>query len=381
MNRSIPSGATDSSAALAPAVADDGARRLVLTLSAVAFGAFAVRLFAQLQTMGSAGLAAQTRTLLLMEMGNWLGWSVWAVLLVVSMQRLTRPPRQLAPGAPALVALAIVPMLLVPLLVSPVHWLVMGSRGVVASARHVTGHNLPTNALLAIAMVGLAHASLGRRRLQRLEMTAASLRAQLAESQLDTLRAQLNPHFLFNALNSIAVLARRGQMVPVEQMVTRLAGLLRHSLDAASQQLVPLRVELEALRHYVEIEEIRHGARLAIVWAVADARHDRLVPSFLLQPLVENAIHHGLTDPARPLTVRISASEHDGRLTLGVEDDGAGLTDRGAPVDGIGLGHTRARLLGLYGAAATLSIVSGVEGRGARVTIVIGPPVVAPERA
>jgi LytS/YehU family sensor histidine kinase len=235
----------------------------------------------------------------------------------------------------------------------------------------MTGHNFPTNVLLGVAMVGVANGYLGLQRARRLELATARLHAQLANAQLETLRAQLNPHFLFNALNSIAVLARRGQMEPVEQMVTRLAGLLRHSLDSARSQLVPLRVELEALRHYLEIEQVRHGARLDVSWAIADALHDRIVPSFLLQPLVENTIRHGFDDPTRPLHVVIGAATTDQHLVLTVSDDGAGLASRDVPEDGIGLGHTRARLAGLYGGRATLTLAPGDNGRGARVTIAL----------
>jgi LytS/YehU family sensor histidine kinase len=200
-------------------------------------------------------------------------------------------------------------------------------------------------------------------------VTAARLGAQLAQAQLDTLRAQLDPHFLFNALNSIAVLARRGRVHEVEQMVTRLAGLLRHSLESSRAQLVTLRVELAALRHYVEIEEVRHGDRLVATVDVPEALLDRVVPSFLLQPLVENAIRHGFTDPQRPLHLAVSARAEPGGLVLMVVDDGAGVGDRGVTDAGVGLGHTRARLAGLYGGRASLVLAPGEAGRGTRVTV------------
>jgi two-component system LytT family sensor kinase len=342
---------------------------LLAILSAIALGASIVRAVAQWQLVASFGGPLTARTLVLLETGNWLGWSAWAVLLVRATARLDVRPRPETGARLAIVAFALLPMLVVPLLTAPWHALVTDSAGLIASATHIAGHNLPTNLLLGVVMAGVAY---GRRlldRSQRLERTAVDLRAQLAEAQLATLRAQLDPHFLFNALNSVSVLARRGEMQQVERMIARLAGLLRHSLDAAGAQLVPLRTELEALRHYLEIEQVRHGERLAVRWEVPASVEGLIVPSFILQPLVENAIRHGFDDPERALTVAVAVEEGDGRLRLIVQDDGAGLSARGAPADGIGLGHTKARLAALHGDAASLELGTGREGRGVRVTI------------
>jgi LytS/YehU family sensor histidine kinase len=220
-------------------------------------------------------------------------------------------------------------------------------------------------------MAGVVHSYLSVQRARRLEVAAARLNAQLADAQLETLRAQLDPHFLFNALNSVAVLARRGQVQDVEQMVGRLAGLLRHSLESSRAQLVTLRVELTALRHYLEIEQVRYGDRLRAVVEVPEELMDRVVPSFLLQPLVENSIRHGFTDPSRPLRLDVRAWRENENLVLAITDDGAGLPASGEARDGIGLGTTRARLTGLYGPRASLTLGPGADGRGARVTIVL----------
>jgi two-component system LytT family sensor kinase len=345
--------------------------RLVAILSAIALGASVVRTATQVQTFASAGVPMPLRVLVPTEAGNWFGWTVWAVVLTTAIRRYVHPARSPLSGVSILALLTLAPVLVVPILASPGHWFGFESASLAHSARHMTGHNFPTNLLLGVAMVGVAQGYLGLQRSRRLELTAARLHSQLADAQLETLRAQLNPHFLFNALNSIAVLARRGQVGPVEQMVTRLAGLLRHSLDSARAQLVPLRVELEALRHYLEIEQVRHGDRLRVSWDVPEGLHDRIVPSFLLQPLVENTIRHGFDDPVRPLHVLVSAAGSGQQLVLTVSDDGAGLASRDAPEDGIGLGHTRARLAGLYGGKATLALTSGDHGRGARVTITL----------
>jgi two-component system LytT family sensor kinase len=265
--------------------------------------------------------------------------------------------------------LALAPLVVVPIFSSPWHWLVTFSPSLVHSAAHIMGHNMPTNLLLGVAMVAVVQGRANRERTRRLEQTASDLRAQLAESQLAVLRARLDPHFLFNALNSAMVLARRGETQKVERLLDHLSMLLRHSLDAASAQVVPLRVEVEVLRHYVDIEQVRHGDRLVVQWDVARGFDDRLVPSMVLQPLVENAIRHGLGEPSRALTVAIGVHQSDGKLLLSVQDDGKGLPDAEEPAEGIGLGHTRARLAGLYGDRAYLKLEPVAGARGTRVTI------------
>lgn len=345
---------------------------LIGVLSSLALGASIVRGLAQLQLLSTMNGSLTARTVVLLEVGNWLGWTTWAVLLVVLMRRVHA--RQAGPMAGFLVGavLALAPMVVVPILSSPWHWLVTLSPGLIHSAAHIVGHNMPTNLLLGVAMVAVVQGSVNRERTRRLEQTAADLRAQLAESQLAVLRARLDPHFLFNALNSAMVLARRGETQKVERLIDHLSALLRHSLDAASAQVVPLRVELEVLRHYVDIEQVRHGDRLVVQWNVARGLDDRLVPSMVLQPIVENAILHGLSDPARALNVEIEVQLRDGGLVLNVQDDGKGLPNAGDQTqEGIGLSHTRARLAGLYGERAHLRLEPAAGGRGARVTITL----------
>jgi two-component system, LytTR family, sensor kinase len=346
---------------------------LVAILSSLALGASIVRGIAQLQLMesvgGGAGLTG--RVLFLIETGNWLGWTAWAVILAVVMLRLEDRGAGTMTTIMLSGVLALAPLLLVPALSSPWHWLVTSSPGVLHSAGHIAGHNMPTNLLLGVAMVAVVQVRSHVDRTRRLERTAADLRAQLAESQLAVLRARLDPHFLFNALNSVMVLARRGEGKKVESVVEHLSALLRHSLDSAGAQVVPLRVELEVLRHYLDIEQVRHGDRLVVSWNIDGGLEDNMVPSIVLQPLVENAIRHGFTDGIRPLTVAITVARTDDGLVLCVEDDGEGLTRRDVdqPSEGIGLGHTRARLAGLYGDRAYLTLASATSGRGARVTI------------
>lgn len=346
--------------------------RLQVALSAVAFAVFAVRAIEILNLMSSAGAPLPWQTVAITQGAFWLAWSLWAGALIPLVRRIVErePPRRSGPFE--LLALAIAPVFVVPALSAPVarHAFAEGE-GWPTTYSHIFSHNALTNLLLGATVLAMAYGFLALRRARRLEVTAARLHGQLADAQLDTLRAQLDPHFLFNALNSVAVLARRGQSEAVEQMVTRLAGLLRHSLESSRAQVVTLRVELEALRHYLEIEQVRHRERLVVVVDVAEALHDRVVPSFLLQPLVENAIRHAAPEAGQVLHLEVRGTATADGLQLAVTDDGVGVGRSGDPGDGVGLGNTRARLAGLYGDRATLTLAPGDDGHGTRVTVTL----------
>ena len=324
------------------------------------------------------GAIAAWRPILATQAAFWLGWSLWAGLLVRIVRRLVdRPPSRKA-GVSALVALAVLPPFFMPVIYAPVHWLMFERAWPLTSAYgHMATHDVLTNVLMSATIVGVVYGYLSLQRARRLEVAAAQLNEQLTQAQLDTLRAQINPHFLFNSLNGVAVLARRGKVAEVEHMVTRLADLLRHSLESSRTQLVTLRVELEAVRRYLDIEQIRFGDRLIVSVDVSDTLLDRMVPSFLLQPLVENAVRHGPVDATSALRIDVHAMVVEGQLIITVRDDGAGLRDgkeRSEHGDGIGLANTRARLQGLYGSAASLALSPGVRGIGTVVTVSLPAP-------
>lgn len=344
-------------------------RRLLAILCGIALAAFAMRAAAFAQASMSVGAPVNVLPLIGIEAANWLGWVLWAAVVVSLAPRLLEWLRRGASGMLPIVLAAVAPSVILPAIVGVWHQAVFRPEvAYVQSFLHVFTHNLPLYLLLGVSFVAVALGDVGMRRARSLEVTAERLNAELSRAQLDVLRAQLNPHFLFNALNGITVLARRGQVQQVEQLVDHLSSLLRHSLEASRSQHVPLRVEMEALRHYVDIEKVRRGDRLTVTLDAPDRVQSLPVPSLLLQPLVENAIRHGADGSEGPLSVAVQARVEDGHLVIVVRDDGVGLAV-GAVQDGIGLGHTRARLAGLYGNAASLVLRPNESGRGTLVEI------------
>jgi two-component system LytT family sensor kinase len=179
------------------------------------------------------------------------------------------------------------------------------------------------------------------------QLRASRLEAEVARAQLDALKMQLHPHFLFNTLNAISALMHR-DVAAADRMLARLSELLRLALDAGSAEEVPLSRELEFLEKYLEIEKVRFGDRLSVDVSVAAEALEARVPNLLLQPLVENAVRHGVSKRREGGRVEIRAARQDGFLELSVSDDGAGLPE-GGPDERIGLSNTRRRLEQLYG--------------------------------
>ncbi|HYR12171.1 MAG TPA: histidine kinase [Longimicrobium sp.] len=228
-------------------------------------------------------------------------------------------------------------------------------------------------ALIAVA----AHALEYARRYRERQMAGLRLQASLAreelertEAELRVLKLQLNPHFLFNSLHAVSALVHDAPGA-AERMVVRLADLLRHAATRVGTQEVPLDEELRTLEPFLEVEEIRMGGRLRVEWAIEPDARDAWVPHMVLQPLVENAIKHGLAARAEGGCVQVAARRRGPWLTLEVRDDGVGLaaaTANGAAGAGIGTANTRARLEQLYGAAHALEIAPA-EGGGTRVSL------------
>ena len=210
-----------------------------------------------------------------------------------------------------------------------------------------------------------------------LELRASELRTQLVSAQLSAMKMQLQPHFLFNTLNAIMVLVRQQNSRAAEEMLSHLGDLLRCVLEDVEAQEVPLRRELHYLKLYLSIEQVRFADRLRVEMSADGAVQDAAVPQFALQPIVENAIRHGIGASGSAGRVAISARRVNDTLEIRVEDDGPGLarqSDAALKSDchekGIGLSNTRARLEQLYGSAARLTL-QNAEGGGAAVTMIL----------
>jgi hypothetical protein len=222
--------------------------------------------------------------------------------------------------------------------------------------------------IIYAAILGGALALTFYREAEQRALSAAQLQAQLAQAQLAALRMQLNPHFLFNTLQAISTLTLT-QPRAAQRMLTRLGDLLRSVLDGRERQEITLAEELGFLRDYLEIEQTRFPDRLAVAFDVPPEASGALVPSFILQPLVENAIRHGIAPRAEPGRIDISVQVMDGRLALRVTNDGpSALRLAGAP-EGVGLSTTRARLFKLYGDSQELRL--DVVGGRAQATILM----------
>jgi two-component sensor histidine kinase len=220
------------------------------------------------------------------------------------------------------------------------------------------------NVFAYAALVGIAHAVHFYRQSKEREGRAAVLEAQLTKARLSALQAQLHPHFLFNALNAISTLLRR-DMRAAQDALASFSDLLRMALSHSTQPEVLLREDVEFLRRYVEIQQTRLGDRLRYEEAIAPQALECFVPALLLQPLVENAIRHGIEASPDPGVVRVVAQLEGERLLVTVEDSGAGLPAKEDQADagiGIGLQNLRSRLESLYGAGQRLEIDSRPGG-------------------
>jgi sensor histidine kinase YesM len=201
------------------------------------------------------------------------------------------------------------------------------------------------------------------------ELRAAELEKSLAQAKLQALQMQLNPHFLFNSLHSISALMHQ-DVEAADRMIVRLSDLLRAALENSDAQEVTLRAELKFLQSYLEIEQIRFGRRLKVTMEISPDTLDARVPNLILQPLLENAIRHGIEPHAKPGLIELRAQRANGELTLEVSDNGAGVSDANSLDEGVGLSNTRARLRTLYGEAHRFELGNRPEG-GLRVRLTI----------
>jgi LytS/YehU family sensor histidine kinase len=220
-----------------------------------------------------------------------------------------------------------------------------------------------------LSIVGLTHAYDYHKRYRERELAASQLKAQLVQAQLDVLKMQLHPHFLFNTLNTISVLMTK-DVEAANRMLGHLSDLLRAALKNAHTHEVSLSEEFEFLKSYLEIEQTRFSDRLEISTYIDPETLEACVPSLILQPLVENAIRYGIAPRADTGHLEIRAERVNGTIQLQVRDDGPGLQDEfhQHSADRVGLSNTRARLEQLYGSEYRFDLHNASEG-GLVVTI------------
>ena len=195
---------------------------------------------------------------------------------------------------------------------------------------------------------------------------AAAARAEAGEAQRAALQARMNPHFLFNALNTVASLIGT-DAAAAERATESLARVLRLTLERTAERMGTVGEEIDYVRAYLAVEQERFGGRLRVEWTIDPLVESLPLPPLVLQPLVENSLRHGASARLAGITIRITAAQHSGRLVLSVDDDGPGFPP--AFAEGTGLGNLRQRLTSLYGPAASLEIERGAPGGHVRLEI------------
>lgn len=303
-------------------------------------------------------------------------WWVWAIatypiVVAVRAYPLSRDPRRLARAVvvhtaicfAVVCAYAAVRALLAPFTPTGVH------DPLLSVALRQLGQWWPANVLTYCAVIGALTAIGHARTVQQRELHAAQLTAELSRSQLEALRAQIHPHFVFNALHTVAAIVRTREPDKAVGVLVSLAEILRDTFRGDPDREVALREELAWIARYLAIQQARFDPHIEVVWQIGEGTLDALVPQMVLQPLVENAFRHGLERRGSG-RVELRAERVDAFLTLSVCDDGpesdlAPLPDSSQT----GLASARARLALLYADAAQLSLSRDADATVAKVTL------------
>jgi two-component system LytT family sensor kinase len=321
---------------------------------------------------------------LIWQTSSFIAWSLGAPVLLRAWQRMHSgdaqgvSPRELTTHVGLLGLIASLHALALPVLTVALR-VPLGEQGFEYAVKWALAAYLPLDTLTYCLVIGLGHASNAARRLRLANARESGVRGELAASRLASLQAQLQPHFLFNALNAATVLARRGDAERAGAVLTEIADLLRYVLRGSENLgnvgLIPLKDELAFAESYLAIEKERFPDRLRWTILPAVGTQSIHVPHLILQPLVENAVKHGVGGQTGLVTITIRTEMRDSSLVISVHDTGekANGSTNGT---GIGLANTRARLDSLYGDGASLTLGRDENNSGTVATIVM--PVRAP---
>jgi two-component system LytT family sensor kinase len=250
-------------------------------------------------------------------------------------------------------------------------WVRPSGAGLAATARDWFISGLPATTLVYGAIVAGSYALGNAALLRERERRAARLESQLRQAQLGVLRMQLQPHFLFNSLNAVMALVRDQETTRAVRALSLLSDVLRTTVTAGDAQETTLASELEFVSRYLEIERVRFEDRLQVTIDTAPELADALVPIFVLQPFVENALKHGVLRERGGNTIAIGARADGGTLVLSIHDDGRGLSAPTASSAGVGIANARARLHHMYGPAAQFCVCNSGRGPGVLVEITL----------
>jgi Histidine kinase len=307
----------------------------------------------------AAGQPIGFRQALLGSIAGWLTWVPFSLFLI---RLVRRWPMEQGTIGRSLLALNFGALAVILAKASYMYWTnpLFGWYSELPAFWEVCLASLRNNLLLCWLVIGAAHGLLYAERSRQRERQISELLKNLSQAKLEALSAQLNPHFLFNTLNSIAELVHHDADAS-DRMLVGLSALLRRSLSGSSEQEVRLSEELEMLSHYLEIQKVRLGARLRVVYAIDPACSDARVPSLILQPIAENAIVHAIARRTDGGTLTISAMRNGDRLILEVCNDGAPDEDA-KHGHGVGLNNTRERLACLYGNEYAFDLARDADG-------------------
>jgi signal transduction histidine kinase len=351
---------------------------LWLALGVFSAGTFLIELPRLRRSAMPPGVLSPATRMFLLQLATWLAWLALAPAVLWLRRRFPLERGALKLALPAhLVAICLLCAAHSGLILL-MTWLIMRSgapfteQQLGALLTYWWVRDMPFCALFYGLILGIGSASDYYRQFRERELRASQLETQLAQAQLQMLKMQLHPHFLFNTLNGITGLVRDHDNVAAVQMLVGLSDLLRQTLDNSGKQEVRLGEELEWLELYLKLQQIRFSDRLQVSVDAAPETLDALTPNLITQPLVENAIRHGLSPRAAPGSVSLSARRINGRLELRVCDDGVGLPEgwRMSNGKGVGLLNTQARLRQLYGEDFVFEVRNREQG-GAEVLVSI----------